>query len=102
MSFWSGRVDPDGNTYNFYVCGAPNNRMGYCNDEVDRLLNEAREERDPAKRKALYKQAMDIKDHDRPDLSLWYRQLFAATRANVEGFKLFADGQIRLVGVTLK
>jgi peptide/nickel transport system substrate-binding protein len=102
MSFWSGRIDPDGNTYAFYTCGAAQNRMGYCNEAVDKLLNEARTTLDAAKRKALYKQAMDIKDHDRPDLSLWYRQLFAATRANVEGFALFPDGLIRLHGVTIK
>jgi len=102
ISFWSGRVDPDGNTYNFYVCDAPNNRMGYCNEDVDKLLKEARAELDPEKRKALYKQAMDIKDHDRPDLSLWYRQLFAATRANVDGFELYPDGLVRLQGVTIK
>ena len=101
MSFWSGRVDPDGNTYSFYTCGAAQNRMGYCNEEADRLLKEARETLDPAERKALYKQALDIKDHDRPDLSLWYRQLFAATRANVEGFDLLPDGMVRLQGVTI-
>lgn len=102
LSFWSGRVDPDGNTYNFFTCGAANNRMGYCNPEVEGLLKQAREAIEPEKRKALYKQALDIKYHDRPDLSLWYRQLFAATSSNVEGFNLFPDGMVRLQGVTVK
>jgi peptide/nickel transport system substrate-binding protein len=101
MSFWSGRVDPDGNTFQFYTCSAANNRMGYCNQEVDKLLTEARQTLDPAKRKALYKKALDIKNHDRPDLSLWYRQLFAASSAKVEGFKLLPDGMIRLHGVKI-
>ncbi|HWK66721.1 MAG TPA: ABC transporter substrate-binding protein [Rhizobiaceae bacterium] len=101
MSFWSGRVDPDGNTFQFYNCNAAGNRMGYCNEEVDKLLIEARQTLDPAQRKALYKKALDIKYHDRPDLSLWYRQLFAASSAKVEGLKLFPDGMIRLQGVKL-
>lgn len=101
MSFWSGRIDPDGNTFAFFTCEAAANRMGYCNDEVTDLLTQARETTNPEERKALYKQGLDIMYHDRPNLSLWYRQLFAASRAEVEGFELFADGQVRLVGVTI-
>ena len=35
---WSGRTDPDGNLYSFHACNAPNNNGGYCNAEVDKLL----------------------------------------------------------------
>ncbi len=102
MSFWSGRVDPDGNTFMFYTCNAGGpNRMGYCEPEVEKLLTQARQTLDPAARKAIYKQALDIKYHDRPDLSLWHRQLFMATSANVENYSLLPDGLIRLQGVTL-
>ncbi len=31
---WSGRLDPDGNTYDFVVTGAPNNDSGYSNAKV--------------------------------------------------------------------
>jgi peptide/nickel transport system substrate-binding protein len=85
MSFWSGRIDPDGNTFAFYICKGSQNRMGYCNPEVDELLTKAREVVDQDERKALYDKAMAIVDNERPYLSTWYRQLFAATRANVEG-----------------
>src|SRR5579862_1216818 len=32
---WSGRSDPDGNTFVFYTCNAPQNNSKYCNKEVD-------------------------------------------------------------------
>src|SRR5688572_3270579 len=51
---WSGRTDPDGNLYTFHACNAPNNNGGYCSQEVDKLMNEARTYSDPAKRKPVY------------------------------------------------
>ena len=35
---WSGRIDPDGNSYVFLHSGAPQNDGGYSNPEVDKLL----------------------------------------------------------------
>ncbi|MCV3240729.1 ABC transporter substrate-binding protein [Mesorhizobium sp. ZC-5] len=101
MSFWSGRVDPDGNTFAFYTCKSANNRMGYCNPKVEELLTKARQTIDPEARKAIYKEALDLKYHDRPDLSLWYRQLFMAMSSKVENYHLFPDGLIRLQGVKI-
>ena len=51
---WSGRTDPDGNTYIFFKCNAPQNSMGYCNADVDKLLDEARVPSELAARKAIY------------------------------------------------
>jgi peptide/nickel transport system substrate-binding protein len=39
---WSGRADPDGNIYSFDACKQPLNYAGYCNPEIDELLNKAR------------------------------------------------------------
>ena len=39
---WSGRVDPDGNSYIFHKCKAPQNNGGFCDPEVDQWLDEAR------------------------------------------------------------
>src|SRR3954471_20912300 len=39
---WSGRSDPDGNSYSFHVCGQPQNTNGYCDKEVDAAHAEAR------------------------------------------------------------
>ncbi len=44
---WSGRTDPDGNIYNFVSCKAPPalNVAHYCNQDVDRELDAARDGR---------------------------------------------------------
>ena len=39
---WPGFVDPDMNIYSMLACRAPLNYSGYCNPEVDQLLNAAR------------------------------------------------------------
>src|SRR5207248_1565237 len=47
---WSGRTDPDGNIYNFVSCKAPPalNTGHYCNPDLDRELDAARQAGDPA------------------------------------------------------
>ena len=44
---WSGRVDPDGNSYIIQACKAPLNLGGYCDKDVDAWHMEARAKRDP-------------------------------------------------------
>ena len=53
---WSGRPDPDGNIYSFYVCGGGLNDNHYCKPEVDKILADTRLTTDVAARKALYEQ----------------------------------------------
>jgi peptide/nickel transport system substrate-binding protein len=68
---WSGRLDPDGNTYDFVVTGTPNNDSGYVNAKVDELMKQQRVESDPAKRKALLLQAQQIYVVDDP-ARVWF------------------------------
>ncbi len=68
---WSGRLDPDGNAYDFVVTGSPNNDSGYTNPKVDDLMKQQRAESDPAKRKALLLQAQQIYVVDDP-ARVWY------------------------------
>ena len=68
---WSGRLDPDGNTYDFVVTGSPNNDTSYSNAQVDTLMKQQRAESDPAKRKALLTQAQQIYVADDP-ARIWY------------------------------
>ena len=63
---WSGRLDPDGNTYDFVVTGKTNNDSSYSNAKVDELMNQQRVEPDPAKRADLLKQAQQIYVVDDP------------------------------------
>ena len=53
---WSGRVDPDGNIYNQQASDGPTNYAGAADATVDDAINAARTERDPAKRRELYRE----------------------------------------------
>lgn len=69
---WSGRLDPDGNTYDFVVTGSPNNDSAYSNKKVDDLMNQQRAESDPAKRAKLLQQAQQIYAVDDP-ARIWFQ-----------------------------
>ncbi len=49
----SGVDDPDQQFYENFVCGAVRNYTGYCNAEVDKLIDQQSAEADRAKRKKL-------------------------------------------------
>ena len=49
----SGLDDPDAQFYENYVCGAARNYTGYCNPEVDKLVEQQSAETDVDKRKQL-------------------------------------------------
>src|SRR6267378_3158983 len=89
---WSGRLDPDGNTYDFVVAGKPNNDSGYTNAKVDDLMNQQRAESDPAKRKALLQQAQQIYVVDDPArVWLGFGVSPIVTVKNLLGFTAYPD-----------
>ena len=49
----SGVDDPDQMYYENYVCGAARNYTGYCNPELDKLINQQSMEPNPQKRKDI-------------------------------------------------
>jgi peptide/nickel transport system substrate-binding protein len=49
----SGVDDPDQQLYENFVCGAVRNYTGYCNPEVDKLIDRQSAEANPAKHKKL-------------------------------------------------
>lgn len=99
---WSGRTDPDGNTYIFFKTGAPQDSMGYSNPEVDKLLEEARALSDLAARKAIYEKLTKIILEDNPTIYLYHRRILVAHTAKLEGYKQLPDGLVRVVGLKLK
>jgi len=99
---WSGRTDPDGNTYIFHKCKAPQNNPGYCNPEVDRLLDDARSVADFAKRKAVYEQLTKLILEDNPKLYLYHRRVLIAHTARLDGYRQMPDGLVRVVGLKLR
>jgi peptide/nickel transport system substrate-binding protein len=69
---WSGRIDPDGNTYDFNYTGRPNNDGSYSNPDVDKLLDEQRQAGDEATRKTALRKAEQIFVVDDPARA-WFR-----------------------------
>jgi peptide/nickel transport system substrate-binding protein len=99
---WSGRTDPDGNIYSFMHSSGGQNDGKYSNPEVDRLLDAARAEGDVAKRRDLYRQAMEIAlDRDVGRLFVWHRKNIMIHSTRLEGYQPIADGMIRLQGMRL-
>jgi peptide/nickel transport system substrate-binding protein len=99
---WSGRTDPDGNSYIFHKTKAPQNVGGYSNAEVDKALDDARLISDPAKRKAIYEKATKILLSEGSILYFIHRKVLIAHTARVEGFQAVPDGLVRVVGLRLK
>ncbi|MEO3999315.1 ABC transporter substrate-binding protein [Mesorhizobium sp. CAU 1732] len=98
---WSGRVDPDGNLHQFVTCEGTLNDSKYCNEEVDRLLDEARVTPDTQARQPLYKQAQDILQDELPIIYIYHQPWPFVLSSAVEGFKAYPDGMLRLQGVSL-
>jgi peptide/nickel transport system substrate-binding protein len=99
---WSGRPDPDGNVYSFATCNAPLNYSGYCNQDVNAALAEARTATEPAARKAAYEKAAKQFAKDDPVIYLFHRRILIAHTTKLEGYKQMPDGLVRVVGLTLK
>ena len=99
---WSGRIDPDGNSYVFLHTKAPQNDGGYSNPDADKALEDARLVTDPAQRKAIYEKLTRIVLNDEPLIYLYHRKLLIAHTTRLEGYKQMPDGLVRVVGLKLK
>ena len=64
---WSGRIDPDGNSYIFLHTKAPQNDSACSNPEADKALDDARLVTDPAQRKAIYEKLTKDRARRRAD-----------------------------------
>ena len=99
---WSGRIDPDGNSYVFLHTGAPQNDGGYSNPEADKLMEDARLTSDFAARKAIYEKLTKILLNDEPIIYLYHKKLLFAHTKKLEGYRPVPDGLLRVVGLKLK
>ena len=99
---WSGRTDPDGNSYIFFKTKAPQNNSGISNPEIDKALDEARLTSDAAKRKAIYERVAKVVNSEIPILYLYHRRVLIAHTARLEGYQQMPDGLVRVVGLKLK
>jgi len=99
---WSGRIDPDGNSYIFHKCGAPQNNGHYCDKDVDQWLDESRKVSKLEDRKAIYGKIAEKYLKQGSIIYLYHRLVIIAHSAKLEGYKQLPDGLVRVVGVTLK
>ncbi len=89
---WSGRIDPDGNTYDFNYTDRPNNDSSYSNPDVDKLLDEQRQTSDQAARRTALRKAEQIYVVDDP-ARVWFRFGVAQqlTPTTVQGLSPYPD-----------
>ncbi len=98
---WSGRADPDGNTFSFYGCKQPLNYTGYCDADTDRLLNESRALREPAERRKVYEQLAARALKDRSIVYLYHRNWLWAYNPKLTGVRDIPDGLLRVGGLQM-
>ncbi len=99
---WSGRIDPDGNSYVFLHSKAPQNDGVYSSAEVDKGFEDARLTSDPAKRKAIYEKVTADVLKDEPIIYLYHRKLLIAHTTRLDGYRPLPDGLVRVIGLKLK
>ncbi len=100
---WSGRPDPDGNTFNFLACKAPLNYTRFCNAQADAALTAERVNSEPAARTAAWKSLADVVLTEDPLIYLFHRKLMWAYTPKLTGFKEadYPDGLVRFTGLKL-
>lgn len=81
--------------------GTPGNRTFIANDELDRLLLEARQNPDPDERQALYSEAQQILVEEAPMLYIHHQEFLIAVSDDVQGLWQHPTGILMLKDVTL-
>ena len=99
---WSGRTDPDGNSYSHLTCKGPLNYSGQCVPEVDRLFDESRTISDVAQRKAVFEQLTQLILENDPIVYLYHRRALIGLSVRIEGYNQVADGMVRVVGLRVR
>jgi peptide/nickel transport system substrate-binding protein len=102
MLAWSGRIDPDGNSYVFLHKDAPQNYSAWTNPDADKALDDARLTSDMAQRKAAYEKLAKLELDDQAILYIFHRRIIIAHTTRLEGYKQMPDGLVRVIGLKLK
>jgi len=100
---WSGRIDPDGNTYDWVYTGRPNNAESYSNKQVDQLLDHSRATTDQEQRKSDFQKAQQIFVVDDP-AAVWFgfgvSQLLYTPK--LKGMDIYPDRLVRFATAWLQ
>lgn len=93
---WSGRVDPDQNTFNDWYPQSALNYTGADYSALDNLLLQARASTSTTQRKALYTQAVQLMQQELNIIYLWDPKYYLGVSKTVTGVQYFPDALIRL------
>ena len=93
---WSGRVDPDGNIYQFVATDGSQNDSGYSNPRLDLILRNARKATTERARRTLYRAAEKILLQDRPLIYLYHAVTRAGVAKNLTGVTMYPDNLLRV------
>jgi peptide/nickel transport system substrate-binding protein len=93
---WSGRVDPDQNTFNDWYPQSALNYTGADYSALDNLLLQARASTSTTQRKAFYTQAVQLMQQELNIIYLWDPKYYLGVSKTVTGVQYFPDALIRL------
>jgi len=101
---WSGRPDPDGNTYQFFhtTTGTSLNWSGISNPQIDALLDKTREVSSQPERKKLYSEVTKLLQDELPMVYIVHPVEPKAFSPRVQGYEPVPDGMMRFRTVWLK
>ncbi|CEG25441.1 glutathione ABC transporter substrate-binding protein [Bacillus sp. B-jedd] len=105
LSWRNATGDADYNQYNLFHSSSMDgggNTFYYSNKEVDRLLEEARMEKDQEKRKELYSQTQEIEMKEALYVPVRVIENLAAVSKDVKGFSISPSGYLELNEVSVK
>jgi len=93
---WSGRIDADGNTFNFIHTTGSQNDSGYSNPVVDRAMTNERKAASLKARLVSLHAAFAQAAKDRPIIYLYHPVNYDADSKKVGGVQVFGDGLVRV------
>ena len=101
---WSGRPDPDGNTFQFFKTaqGISLNWSGISNPKIDALLDRSREVSDRAERKKIFSELTRLLHEELPMVFIVHPIEPKAFSPRVQGYEPIPDGMMRFKSVWLK
>jgi peptide/nickel transport system substrate-binding protein len=101
---WSGRPDPDGNTFQFFKTaqGISLNWSGISNPRIDAILDKTREVSDRAERKKLFSELTRLLHEELPIAFIVHPIEPKGFRPRVQGYEPIPDGMMRFKDVWLK
>src|SRR5438105_3331879 len=87
----AGVDDPDAQFYENYVCGSDRNYTGYCNPELDRLIDQQSMERDQEKRRHLVREIDKSLQEDGARPILFHNRFATCWQPQLKGLTIMVN-----------